>query len=313
MIESFNVPEEKVSFWAGITSTVFSFSQALTGIFWGRLSDRFGRKPIILTALTCVLLSALLFGFSQSLIWAIIARAVGGASNGNVGILRTVVAEIVTTKELQPRAFSIMPLVWSLGSIFGPILGGALANPAARYPSLFGQNQFFIRFPFALPNLVCSIFFLISLGAGFLFMKESLESKKHRPDVGRSLAKLLLHALRPWAWQRTSGKDAEREPLLPERSSSTSTIEGGKDASRNRDTRGPPTYREVFNTQASLNLLAYTLLAFHSVTYDQILPVFMHYPRQESRQSNPNVQLPLKFSGGFGIDVSPSLIAQRWC
>ncbi|KAI4261970.1 MAG: hypothetical protein L6R42_002842, partial [Xanthoria sp. 1 TBL-2021] len=63
-----------------------------------------------------------------------------------------------------------------------------------------------------------------------------------------------------------------------------------------------PTYREVFSRQSNINLLTYTLLALHSVAFDQLLPVFMHHPPQHGRSSNPNVSLPFKFSGGFGID-----------
>jgi len=83
------------------------------------------------------------------------------------------VAELVPQKELQPKAFSIMPLVWSIGSIFGPILGGALANPAEKFPSIFGSVKFFHRFPFALPNLVASIFFTVGILTGTLFLKVS--------------------------------------------------------------------------------------------------------------------------------------------
>ena len=52
MIESFNVPKDAVSGWAGIASAVFSLSQAVTGVLWGRASDRYGRKPVILCAST---------------------------------------------------------------------------------------------------------------------------------------------------------------------------------------------------------------------------------------------------------------------
>lgn len=177
MIESFNVPKNDVAKWAGITSAVFSISQATTGILWGRASDRYGRKPIILTAMICVMLSGLLFGFSRSLLMAIIARSCAGASNGNVGILRTIVAEMVPHKELQPRAFSIMPLVWSIGSIFGPGFGGALANPSKKYPSLF-RTEFFRTFPYALPNLVASLFFLVGWTAGFFYLRVSAPNAK---------------------------------------------------------------------------------------------------------------------------------------
>ena len=64
-----------------------------------------------------------------------------------------------------------MPLVWTIGSIFGPILGGALAKPASRYPQIFGTSGFFTRFPFALPNMMASTLFVIGLSTGVLFLK----------------------------------------------------------------------------------------------------------------------------------------------
>lgn len=78
---------------------------------------------------------------------------------------------MVPEKELQPRAFSIMPLVWSLGSIFGPSFGGFFAKPAENWPGLFGNSKLLIKYPFLLPNLVSSAFFLIGITTGILFLK----------------------------------------------------------------------------------------------------------------------------------------------
>jgi MFS family permease len=81
------------------------------------------------------------------------------------------VAEMVPERELQPRAFSIMPLVWSLGSIFGPSFGGFFAKPVENLPKLFKDSQFLAKFPFALPNMVASVLFLIGITTGFLYLK----------------------------------------------------------------------------------------------------------------------------------------------
>ena len=307
MIESFGVATPDIAKWAGITSAVFSLSQCVTGIAWGRASDRFGRKPVIMMGLLCTMVSCLLFGFSQSLPWAIIARSCAGASNGNVGIIRTMVAELTPQKELQPRAFSIMPLVWSIGSIFGPSFGGALANPAARYPNVFGHNSFLVKYPFALPNLAASILFLVGLTTGFLFLKETLDSKKHRRDYGRMLGNLLL---KPFTkGKRVSKWKGDREQasslLKHSRMSSISTLNDVRESSKaSKPGKKTPRYAEVFTKQANINLLTYTLLALHAVAYDQLLPVFMHLPPQEDRAHDPDVRLPFKFAGGFGIDSS---------
>ncbi|MCJ1269927.1 hypothetical protein MMC22_009820 [Lobaria immixta] len=305
MIESFNVPKNNVAKWAGIASASFSLSQAVTGILWGRASDRWGRKPTILLAVICAMFSSLLFGFSNSLAMAIVARSLAGATNGNVGTYRTVVAEMIPEKELQPRAFSIMPLVFTMGSIFGPALGGALANPAANYPSIFGNSAFFKRYPYALPNIALSVIFMIGLTTGTLFLKESLESKKHNRDYGRVLGRSLVQAFGRAKSKVMRHADSETTPLLKNSRSSLST--GGCDdmtqSHPQTKRESPPTYRELFTRQTSLNLIAYTFLALHAVAYDQLLPIFLHYPPQENRSSNPNVHLPFKFSGGFGLNA----------
>jgi MFS family permease len=103
-----------------------------------------------------------------------------------VGIIRTMVAEMVPEKELQPRAFSIMPLVWSMGSVLGPSFGGFLAEPAKQYPDVFGNIDYFKKFPFALPNLVATIFFLISVmsAAFFLKVRSPFTPQNERTKIG---------------------------------------------------------------------------------------------------------------------------------
>ena len=310
-------------------------SQAFTGIAVGRASDRFGRKLIITLALFCTMTATILFGFSRSLGWALAARALAGASSGNVGTIRTTVAEMVPEKILQPRAFSIMPLVWTIGSIFGPILGGALAKPATRYPNVFGNSKFFKEFPFALPNLVACIFFLIGLLMGILFLKvsypiyltpktfnahgeqETLETKRHRRDYGRVIGKRLVRVLtrkkKKSKWRH--GEEQASSLMRNTRVSSWSTAGEGDEAhdpSKQIAPSSPPSYREVFSPQSNINLLAYTLLALHSIAYDQLLPVFMHLPPQLDRSTSPDVHLPFKFAGGFGLHVSGyySMISQ---
>lgn len=177
MIESFRIPQKEVARWAGISSAVFAISQAVAGVFWGRASDRWGRKSVILSGLSFSLITTLIFGFSKSLTVMIIARALAGLSGGSVGIIRTTVAELVPQKELQPRAFSVMPLIYTIGSIFGPALGGILANPAKSHPEIFGKNNFFKIYPYALPNLTLSFFFVVSIVVGFLFLNVSSDPK----------------------------------------------------------------------------------------------------------------------------------------
>jgi hypothetical protein len=83
------------------------------------------------------------------------------------------VAEMVPEKELQPKAFSVLPLVWAVGSTIGPAFGGFFAKPVENLPAFFGNSKFLAKFPFALPNLLAGIFFTIGLTIAILFLKVS--------------------------------------------------------------------------------------------------------------------------------------------
>jgi len=88
MIKSFGIVEEtKVAIYAGMVTSAFAFAEFSSGVFWGRLSDRIGRKPVLLTGLFGTALSMLIFGFAPSLPVALLARALGGILNGYVMIV----------------------------------------------------------------------------------------------------------------------------------------------------------------------------------------------------------------------------------
>lgn len=194
MIETFELTENEnqISMYAGMLITAFAFAEFSTGMIWGRISDRLGRKPVLIMGLIGTSLSMVAFGFAKTLPGAIIARALGGLLNGNVGVLQTTVAELVTKKEHQPRAYSIMPFVWCLGSIIGPAMGGALAMPCEAYPWLFPKGSFFDTYPFLLPNLVCVVILILGITIGLLFLEETHPTRKHKADYGLELGKLLL-------------------------------------------------------------------------------------------------------------------------
>ncbi|KAJ5678260.1 glutamate carboxypeptidase [Penicillium maclennaniae] len=263
---------------------------------WGTLSDHIGRKPIIISGLTCTMLLSIMLGMSQTLGMVLASRALIGLMNGNVGIIRTMVAEIVPERELQPRAFSIMPMVWTIGSIFGPAFGGALARPAEKYPGLFGDSVFLRRFPFALPNLLSAVFFIVGITTGILFLQETLETKKDRYDPGLALGQALTSSCVSRKRQVGSKDlDEERTVLLPRKHPRTKAVEK------------PVSWSQVFTPQSNIVLVSYTLMSGLGMAFDSVFPVFLHYPVQDIH-NNPDVKLPFKFASGFGIGESSSLV-----
>ncbi|KAJ5934348.1 glutamate carboxypeptidase [Penicillium verhagenii] len=293
LIQHVGVPKPEVAKWAGIASAVASVSQAIMAVPWGALSDYIGRKPVIISGLFCTMILSIVLGMSSSLTMVLVTRALIGLMNGNVGIIRTMVAEIVPERELQPRAFSIMPLVWTIGSIFGPAFGGALARPADKHPGLFGGSAFLKKYPFALPNIAAACFFVVGILNGILFLRETLATKKDQRDYGLELGKALTRPCtsrnKRGAESKDSSEDAERATLLPRKKK-----EEAKPIAR-------VSWSQIFTPQSCLILTSYTLISGLGMAFDAVFPVFLNYPVQEY-ENNPDVQLPFKFAGGFGVD-----------
>lgn len=86
-----SVPDSTISSQAGVLHASFTAAQLLTALLWGRIADspRAGRKTVVLIGLLGTSLSCLGFGFSTSFWQALVFRTLGGALNGNVGVMRT--------------------------------------------------------------------------------------------------------------------------------------------------------------------------------------------------------------------------------
>lgn len=106
---------------AGMLAAAFTGAQFCTAIMWGRLADweGMGRKRVILIGLLGTMVGSLGFGFSRSFGEAMFWRFVGGVLNGNIGVMRTMVSEIVREKKFQSRAFLLMPMTFNIGKMVG--------------------------------------------------------------------------------------------------------------------------------------------------------------------------------------------------
>jgi MFS family permease len=183
--------ETDASFYAGLLVSAYAVAEALTAMGWGALSDRYGRKPIVLIGLGGVAISSLVFGLAKSYWVALLARFIGGALNGNVAVMQTMVAEMVKKPEherefLPPislnntlltsptaKAYAVQPFVWTLGGIFGSAMGGFLAQPARFYPGLFSPDSFWAEYPYLLPNLVAVVIIVLAIIQGAFFLEET--------------------------------------------------------------------------------------------------------------------------------------------
>ena len=77
-------------------------------------------------------------------------------------------------------------------SIIGPALGGALAQPCESYPSIFPRGTLFDKYPFLLPNLVCTVILICGIVVGILFLEETHDELKHNRDFGREMGQQII-------------------------------------------------------------------------------------------------------------------------
>jgi DHA1 family multidrug resistance protein-like MFS transporter len=120
-----NGPE--LSFWTGIAASATGFALALTSPIWGRLADRYGRKPMLVRAMIGGGISVGLMGLAQSALQLTVLRGIQGASSGTVAAATALVATETPGPHLA-WALGILSSSISLGSAVGPAAGGLAAN-----------------------------------------------------------------------------------------------------------------------------------------------------------------------------------------
>ena len=160
------VGKDDVGTWAGMLSSVYNLFSVPAGIFWGRLSDRWGRRPCMVCLLCGSAISIIVFGFSRSLTHAMLARSLGGLFSG-IGGLVTAGMRDLTTEEQRSTAVASISWAYGVGFAIGPLLGGMLVRPADRIACLRGTVL--ETFPYLLPCLVVAVL-IVSSGVGLLWL-----------------------------------------------------------------------------------------------------------------------------------------------
>ncbi|ELP85399.1 hypothetical protein EIN_086810 [Entamoeba invadens IP1] len=147
-------------YYSGILMAAFPFAQFLSSYLIGALSDNIGKRKIILLATFGIFVTNFLFGFSFNFWFIFALRFLNGMLNGNIGVVKTYLAEI-TDNTNRVQAFSLVGLMWCLGSLIGSMIGGLLYSPCEKYPSLVSISLF-KTYPGLLPQIVDSFLCLIT-------------------------------------------------------------------------------------------------------------------------------------------------------
>lgn len=160
LARAFQIDNYAPVLFGGVLSSFFSILQFIFAPFWGAVSDRRGRRGVLLMTVTGTALSYLVWVCSGSFWLFLLSRIVSGAFSGNLSVATAAVAD-VTSREDRSKAMGLVGAAFGLGLVTGPTLGAITAhvNLLTYYPSL---EQFGIN-PFSVPALVAFVLCLVNL------------------------------------------------------------------------------------------------------------------------------------------------------
>lgn len=116
-----------------LLSAVYSAMQLLASPILGRLSDRIGRKPIILMSITCIAVGYFCFAQANTWFTLMLARALSGLGAGNLGVAQAMIADL-STNENRTRNMGLIGVAFGLGFVLGPAVGGLLSQYTLTMP-----------------------------------------------------------------------------------------------------------------------------------------------------------------------------------
>lgn len=170
----------------GLLMTSYSAMQLVFAPVWGRISDRVGRKPVLLVSIAGSAASMLVFAMADSLPWLFAARAFAGLCNANLSTAQACVADL-TAPTQRARGMGLVGMAFGMGFVLGPATGGALAGFGWRTPAFFAAGL-------AVLNLILAAFVLPET----LPKERRLEAASNRVSRWEALRSSLAHPVLPW-------------------------------------------------------------------------------------------------------------------
>jgi MFS family permease len=204
---------------SGVIASAFTVAQLVSSPMWGRFSDKFGRRPALLIALTAAGVAYIVFGFAESLWLLLVSRIVQGAGGGTVGVIQAYVAD-TTEPEHRARNLGWLSAATNLGVALGPVVG-AFAVVLGEKDLIPGGTE--LRMGGAAPGIVAALLCAITILFAWKYLKESKtiqhqESERRRPR--EAISRMFTHFGEPssrliWIYAIAIGAFQGTFPILP--------------------------------------------------------------------------------------------------
>ena len=303
------VKEGQVGLYVGTIASSFALAQFATNFFWGWLSDRVGRKPVVLIGTLLTAACFLAFGFCRTLWQAILVQVLMGLVNGNQGVVSTCLGEI-TDRSNQSRAFIYLPVIYGLGGITGPVAGGLLVGKDA-VPTIDDP------YPYLRPNLLSAGVLVVDLIVTMFLLEESLEQAQQLPPLGKRVVNLFS-----WVWQFSSAHrpsylrlphHSHRSKDTPYGGDATNDFEDVSDDSDDESASQTSIHllpenntsiiaSKVFNSDTILLLGTYMIFQLSNISYNSLYPIFGQAAPPRGRHLSPEeLGVSLAFAGAATI------------
>lgn len=299
----------QVGLYVGLIASSFALAQFATNFLWGWLSDRIGRKPVVLMGTLFTAACFVAFGFCRTLWQAITVQVLMGLVNGNQAVVSTCLGEI-TDRSNQSRAFVYLPVIYGLGGITGPLVGGTLVKSGS-------QSTQHDPYPYIRPNLVSAAVLVVDLILTMIFLEESLEQAKNLPPLGQRVGSLFS-----WVWQFASstwrpsytkvsrkghGGNSHREDraLLDGEAGSdedSDAASGGFMPTLLPHTDADLAGKHVFTRDTLLLLATFLIFQLANISYNSLYPIFGQASPPTGRSLSPKeIGVTLAFAGAATI------------
>lgn len=157
----------------GLLAASYSVMQFIFAPLLGSLSDRYGRRPVLLLSIAGGVVAWTIFGLATALWMLFLSRMFAGAMGGNISTAQAYVADI-TPREERARALGLLGAAFGLGFIFGPAIGAVLAFPEV-VAAVDGVVDFVSITKFSLPAFAAAIASFVAVAVGFVALPESRE------------------------------------------------------------------------------------------------------------------------------------------